>query len=48
MLVRTGADEHDFEVQLMDEGADDYIRKSIDLSRFIARVKASLRRAGVS
>ena len=48
VIILTGADEHDTEVELMDAGADDYIRKPIDPPRFIARVKAALRRAGVS
>jgi NO-binding membrane sensor protein with MHYT domain len=34
------------EAQLMDEGADDYIRKPLEPARFVARVKAALRRAG--
>jgi DNA-binding response OmpR family regulator len=29
----------------MDRGADDYVRKPIEAARFIARVKAALRRA---
>ena len=48
VIILTGADERDLEVELMDAGADDYIRKPIDPPRFIARVKAALRRAGVS
>jgi type IV pilus assembly protein PilB len=48
IIVLTGSDEHDTEVRLMDAGADDYIRKPIDPPRFLARVKAALRRAGVS
>jgi type II secretory ATPase GspE/PulE/Tfp pilus assembly ATPase PilB-like protein/CheY-like chemotaxis protein len=48
VIVLTGTDEHDSEVRLMDAGADDYIRKPIDPPRFNARVKAALRRAGVS
>jgi type II secretory ATPase GspE/PulE/Tfp pilus assembly ATPase PilB-like protein/ActR/RegA family two-component response regulator len=48
LIVLTGSDEHDTEVRLMDAGADDYIRKPIDPPRFLARVKAALRRAGVS
>ena len=48
VIVLTGSDEHDTEVRLMDAGADDYIRKPIDPPRFLARVKAALRRAGVS
>jgi type II secretory ATPase GspE/PulE/Tfp pilus assembly ATPase PilB-like protein/ActR/RegA family two-component response regulator len=48
VIVLTGSDEHDTEVKLMEAGADDYIRKPIDPPRFLARVKAALRRAGVS
>ncbi len=48
IIVLTGSDEFDTEVKLMDAGADDYIRKPIDPPRFLARVKAALRRAGVS
>ena len=48
VIILTGSDEHDTEAQLMDAGADDYIRKPIDPPRFLARVKAALRRAGVS
>jgi len=46
--VLTGSDEYATEARLMDAGADDYIRKPIDPPRFLARVKAALRRAGVS
>ncbi|MEP7000120.1 MAG: ATPase, T2SS/T4P/T4SS family [bacterium] len=48
VIVLTGSDEYNTEVQLLDAGADDYIRKPIDPPRFLARVKAALRRAGVS
>jgi CheY-like chemotaxis protein len=48
VIVLTGSDEHDTEVRLMDAGADDYIRKPIDPPRFLSRIKAALRRAGVS
>jgi len=48
MIVLTGSDEYETEARLMDAGADDYIRKPIDPPRFLARVKAALRRAGVS
>ena len=30
----------------MEEGADDYFRKPIEPARFVARIKAALRRAG--
>jgi hypothetical protein len=36
----------EMEAQLMEEGADDYIRKPLEPARFVARVKAALRRAG--
>ena len=45
IIVLTGSDDTETEVQLMDEGADDYLRKPLDPARFIARVKAVLRRA---
>ena len=35
----------DMSVLRVDEGADDYIRKPLDPVRFVARVKAALRRA---
>jgi type II secretory ATPase GspE/PulE/Tfp pilus assembly ATPase PilB-like protein/CheY-like chemotaxis protein len=45
VVVLTGSDTEGLEVDLMEEGADDYIRKPIDPPRFIARVRAALRRA---
>ena len=45
VLVLT-VDQHErTEVQPLDEGADDYIRKPLDPARFMVRVKAALRRA---
>jgi type II secretory ATPase GspE/PulE/Tfp pilus assembly ATPase PilB-like protein/ActR/RegA family two-component response regulator len=46
VVVLTGEQQEGMEVQLMDEGADDYIRKPIEPARFVARIKAALRRAG--
>ena len=46
VVILTGSDGGDMEVKLMDEGADDYIRKPIDPPRFLSRIKATLRRAG--
>src|SRR5438067_5037058 len=46
VLVRTGSTGDEIEAQLMEEGADDYIRKPLEPARFVARVKAALRRAG--
>ena len=45
VLVLTGSVADEIEAQLMDEGADDYIRKPLEPARFLARVKAALRRA---
>jgi type II secretory ATPase GspE/PulE/Tfp pilus assembly ATPase PilB-like protein/ActR/RegA family two-component response regulator len=46
VVILTGSDGGEMEVKLMEEGADDYIRKPIDPPRFVARIKAALRRAG--
>ena len=46
VLVLTGSTGDEIEAQLMEEGADDYIRKPLEPARFVARVKAALRRAG--
>lgn len=46
VIVLTGADSPETEIELMERGADDYIRKPIDPPRFVARIKAALRRAG--
>jgi CheY-like chemotaxis protein len=45
IIVLTGSCHEDLEVTLMEEGADDYIRKPLEPARFIARVKGALRRA---
>jgi two-component system phosphate regulon response regulator OmpR len=45
VVVLTGAESGEVEIELMDRGADDYIRKPIDPMRFVARIKAALRRA---
>ena len=46
VVILTGSDDEGLEPILMDEGADDYLRKPIDPTRFVARIKAVLRRAG--
>ncbi len=46
VVVLTGTQDPGAEIELMEEGADDYIRKPIDPPRFVTRVKATLRRAG--
>jgi type II secretory ATPase GspE/PulE/Tfp pilus assembly ATPase PilB-like protein/ActR/RegA family two-component response regulator len=46
VVVLTGEQQGGIEVEVMDEGADDYILKPLDPARFVARIKAALRRAG--
>ena len=46
VIVLTGSESADTEVEIMERGADDYVRKPIDAGRFVARIKAALRRAG--
>jgi two-component system OmpR family response regulator len=45
VVVLTGATSETAETELIEQGADDYVRKPIDPTRFTARVKAVLRRA---
>jgi DNA-binding response OmpR family regulator len=47
VIVLTGSDQPDEETLLIDAGADDYIRKPINPERFVARVRAALRRASL-
>ena len=46
VVVLTGSEGDDAEIDAMNAGADDYIRKPLEPARFVARVKAALRRAG--
>jgi CheY-like chemotaxis protein len=45
VIVVTGEVDEILETQLMEEGADDYIRKPVDARLFLARVEATIRRA---
>jgi CheY-like chemotaxis protein len=45
IIVLTSAEGAEAEVDLMNEGADDYLRKPLDAARFVARVRAVLRRS---
>ena len=45
VIVVTGEVDEILETQLMEEGADDYIRKPVDPRLFLARVEATIRRA---
>jgi|GEM_PF-62200 len=47
VVILTGSEEQDTEVRLMAAGADDYIRKPLNPGKFMARVNAVLRRAGM-
>jgi DNA-binding response OmpR family regulator len=44
VIIQTGSSSHELEVNLIDAGADDYVRKPVDPARLIARVNAVLRR----
>ena len=46
VIVLTSSEARENEAALMDAGADDYIKKPIDPARFVARVRAVLRRIG--
>ncbi len=45
VLIRTGTGSDEIEAELLEAGADDYVEKSVDADRFMARVHAVLRRA---
>ena len=45
VVVLTGTPDAGAEIELMEQGADDYIRKPIDPPRFVTRIRAALRRA---
>jgi type IV pilus assembly protein PilB len=45
VVVLTGTTDDHMEVESMDAGADDYVRKPLEPERFLARIKATLRRA---
>lgn len=45
IVVLTGSGEEETEAALIEQGADDYIRKPIEPFRFVARIKAVLRRS---
>ena len=48
IIVLTASTDPEMEIELMDEGADDYIRKPIDPPYFHARIRGVLRRAGIA
>jgi len=47
VIVLTGSEDGTSEARLIELGADDYVRKPFDPPRFVARVKAALRRAAM-
>jgi DNA-binding response OmpR family regulator len=44
VVVLTGSEETGTEAELLEMGAEDYIRKPIEPTRFLARIRAALRR----
>ncbi|MCA9737967.1 MAG: ATPase, T2SS/T4P/T4SS family [Gemmatimonadota bacterium] len=47
VLVRTGEGDEALETELLEAGADDYVHKTADAARFLARVRAVLRRSAL-
>lgn len=47
VIVLTGSEDGESEARIIELGADDYVRKPFDPPRFVARVKAALRRAAM-
>jgi len=45
VLIRTSTGSDELEAELLEAGADDYVEKSVDANRFMARVRAVMRRA---
>jgi DNA-binding response OmpR family regulator len=45
VMIRTGTGTEKDEAELLDAGADDYVTKTTDVTRFLARVRAVLRRS---
>ncbi|MEQ1855814.1 MAG: ATPase, T2SS/T4P/T4SS family [Longimicrobiales bacterium] len=45
VLIRTATGSDSLEAELLEAGADDYVDKAVDADRFMARVRAVLRRA---
>lgn len=47
VVVRTGKEGDEAEAEILEAGADDYVTKGIQAQRFLARVRAILRRAAL-
>jgi CheY-like chemotaxis protein len=45
VMIRTGTGSEKVEAELLEAGADDYLDKSVEPARFLARVKAVMRRS---
>jgi DNA-binding response OmpR family regulator len=48
VVVLTGSEDEGAEARLIDRGADDYLVKPVEPTRFLARVRAMLRRAAAT
>jgi DNA-binding response OmpR family regulator len=48
ILILTGTDDTDVQIQLLDAGADDYVIKPFDSRQLKARINALLRRSGLA
>jgi type II secretory ATPase GspE/PulE/Tfp pilus assembly ATPase PilB-like protein/ActR/RegA family two-component response regulator len=48
VIVLTGSEDEEDEVVVMDEGADDYLRKPIAAARFASRCRAAIRRRAMA
>jgi DNA-binding response OmpR family regulator len=47
VLIRTGSEGVESEAELLESGADDYLTKLLPPNRFLARVRALLRRSAL-
>lgn len=47
VVVRTGKEGEEAEAEILEAGADDYLTKEIQANRFLARIRAILRRAAL-
>ena len=46
VVVLTGSQDPNADIELMEQGADDHLSKPVNAPRFQSRIRAALRRAG--